>query len=132
MSRLQSRGSARPAISIVQLRSQQPACPDFCNPETILIPLQHTGLSALFLAAAASAAQAQPTTYPLTVTNCGQPITFEAAPDSTTTIGQPATETLYAHGLGEKVIVTPVWFNPVLPELKDVDVGLGGLADQQP
>src|SRR3546814_3433158 len=41
--------------SIVQLRSQQPACPDFCNPETNLMPLQHTGLAALFLAAAASA-----------------------------------------------------------------------------
>src|SRR3546814_7639728 len=110
MSRLQSRGSARPAISIVQLRSQQPACPDFCNPETNLMPLQHTGLAALFLAAAASAAQAQPTTYPLTVTNCGQPITFEAAPDSTITIGQSATEILYALGLGEKVIGTSVWF----------------------
>src|SRR3546814_16084326 len=33
ISRLQSRASARPAISIVQLRSQQPACPDFCKPE---------------------------------------------------------------------------------------------------
>src|SRR3546814_7619709 len=72
------------------------------------MPLQHTGLAALFLAAAASAAQAQPTTYPLTVTNCGQPITFEAAPDSTITIGQSATEILYALGLGEKVIGTSV------------------------
>src|SRR3546814_10705533 len=81
-------------MSIDQLRSQQPACPDFCNPETNLMPLQHTGLAALFLAAAASAAQAQPTTYPLTVTNCGQPITFEAAPDSTSTRSEEHTSEL--------------------------------------
>src|SRR3546814_4154659 len=96
------------------------------------MPLQHTGLAALFLAAAAPAAHAQPTTYPLTVTNSGQPITFEAAPDSTITIGQSATEILYALGLGEKVIGTSVWFNPVLPEFKELNDGIERLAENDP
>lgn len=93
---------------------------------------RHTGLAALALALAATTAQAQPTDYPLSVTNCGQTITFDAAPDSTVTIGQSATEILYALGLGDKVIGTSVWFTPVLPEFKELNDGIERLADNDP
>src|SRR3546814_5519684 len=74
--------------STVPLRSLQPACPDSHNPETKLMTLQHAGLAALALAFAIPTAQAQATDYPLSLTNCGQTITFDAAPDRAVTMGQ--------------------------------------------
>src|SRR3546814_15571898 len=60
------------------------------------------------------------------------PRSSDAAPDSTITIGQSATEILYALGLGEKGIGTSVWFNPVLPEFKELNDGIERLADNDP
>lgn len=94
--------------------------------------LRHTGLATLALTVAATTAQAQSTDYPLSVTNCGQTITFEAAPESAITIGQSATEILYALDLGDKVIGTSVWFNPVLPQFKELNDGIERLADNDP
>ncbi|HCT08622.1 MAG TPA: ABC transporter substrate-binding protein, partial [Pseudomonas sp.] len=45
-------------------------------------------------------AQAAPTHYPLTLENCGSPQTFQQAPARSVTIGQAATEMLYALGVG--------------------------------
>lgn len=88
--------------------------------------------AALILAAAAPAAMAQTTAYPLTLENCGQQITFDAAPGSAVTIGQSATEILYSLGLAEKVSATSVWFNPVLPEFARVNAKIERLADNDP
>lgn len=90
--------------------------------KTLLAPV------ALLLAPAAALA----TDYPLTIRNCGQTITFDAAPETAVTVGQSATETLYALGLGDKVIGTSVWFNEVLPEFKDVNDKAERLADNDP
>ena len=68
------------------------------------------------LSVGASAAYAD-TSYPLTVENCGQSVTFERAPSGAVAVGQATTEVLYALGLKEdKVLGTGVWFNEVLPE----------------
>ena len=75
-----------------------------------LVAALATGLS--------SAAWAQPTAYPLAVENCGFTLTFPAAPGNVVTIGQSATETLYALGVGERMAGTSLWFNEVLPEFK--------------
>ena len=48
-------------------------------------------------------AQAAPTQYPLTLQNCGSTLTFQHAPARSVTIGQAATEMLYALGVGDKV-----------------------------
>lgn len=72
------------------------------------------------------------TDYPVTIENCGQSITFDAAPESAVTVGQSATEILYALGLGEKVTGTSVWFNDVLPEYRDMNNGIERLADNDP
>ncbi|WP_370303387.1 ABC transporter substrate-binding protein [Pseudooceanicola sp.] len=90
----------------------------------------------LFAASALLVLQALPaaaqTNYPLTLTNCGVALTFDAAPDSAVTIGQSATEILYSLGLAPKVSGTSVWFNPVLPEFAEVNAGIERLADNDP
>lgn len=72
------------------------------------------------------------TTYPLTLSNCGVEVTFEAAPDSVVTVGQAATEILYALGLGDKVTGTSVWFTDVLPEFAALNAGNERLSDNDP
>jgi len=88
------------------------------------------GLSAF--AASSFAAQAQPTTYPLTLDNCGHTISFDKAPDSAVTVGQAATEVLYALGLGDKLQGTSVWFTDVSAEFKDINSKVDRLADNDP
>jgi iron complex transport system substrate-binding protein len=72
------------------------------------------------------------THYPLTVDNCGVPLTFAQAPQKTVTIGQAATEMLYALGLTQHVIGTSLWFNNVLPQFKDANDTIARLADNAP
>lgn len=80
----------------------------------------------------AHAAFADSTAYPLTLTNCGVEITFDAPPASTVTVGQSATEVLYRLGLADKVSGTSVWFNPVLPEFSDINSRIERIADNDP
>jgi iron complex transport system substrate-binding protein len=75
---------------------------------------------------------AESTHYPLTVDNCGVPLTFAQAPQKTVTIGQAATEMLYALGLSHQVIGTSLWFNDVLPQFKDANNTIDRLADNAP
>ncbi|MFK4825926.1 ABC transporter substrate-binding protein [Paenochrobactrum sp. BZR 588] len=72
------------------------------------------------------------TSYPLSLNNCGVDLRFEAAPKSTVSIGQAATEILYSLGLGDKVLGTGVWFTDVLPEYKSLNDGIERLADNDP
>lgn len=91
------------------------------------------GFSALTLAAnPAPQTSATPTTYPLTLENCGVPLTFTKAPGKAVTIGQSATEILYSLGLGDKVVGTSLWFNNVLPRFKDLNDKIPRLADNDP
>lgn len=82
------------------------------------------GLSAL--------AHATPTHYPLTLENCGTPLTFERAPARAVTIGQAGTEMLYALGLGEKLVGTSLWFNNVSDTYKAQNDKVERLADNDP
>jgi ABC-type hemin transport system substrate-binding protein len=89
-------------------------------------------LAACSFAFFTTSAAAEPTKYPLTLENCGETITFQKAPATTATIGQAATEVLYALGLGGRVTGTSVWFNEVLPEFKDINAKVERLADNDP
>lgn len=82
------------------------------------------GLSAL--------AQATPSHYPLTLVNCGTPLTFERAPARAVTIGQAGTEMLYALGLGDKLVGTSLWFNNVSDTYKAQNDKVERLADNDP
>ncbi|MFQ6348544.1 ABC transporter substrate-binding protein [Pseudomonas sp. R11F] len=77
-------------------------------------------------------AQAAPTQYPLTVENCGNPVTFQQAPARSVTIGQAATEMLYTLGVADKVVGTSLWFNDVLPRFKVQNDKVERLANNEP
>lgn len=87
---------------------------------------------ALAATAAAAAAHAADTSYPLTIDNCGRQVSFDAPPGRVVSLGQAGTEMLYALGLGDKVVGTAVWFNPVLERFKDVNRKVERLADNDP
>lgn len=90
-------------------------------------------LTATLLCAAGFALPAMAeTAYPLQLKNCGVDLTFETAPDSVVTVGQAATEILYALGLADKVTGTSVWFTDVLPEFREVNARIPRLADNDP
>lgn len=64
-----------------------------------------------------SAALADRTTYPLTIENCGQEVTFQKAPERTVALGQNSAEILLLLGLEDRMAATAFWPNSVLPEL---------------
>ncbi|MGZ2483669.1 iron complex transport system substrate-binding protein [Rhizobium pisi] len=82
-----------------------------------------TGLAAPSLAA---------TQYPLTITNCGQQVTFEKAPAKIVSIGQGMTEILFSLGLADKIAGTAVWVGPVLPQYAEANSKIKRLADNDP
>jgi len=95
----------------------------------MLLPRLVTLISGLGLSALA---QAAPTHYPLTVENCGTPLTFQHAPNRIVTIGQADSEMFYALGLGDKLVGTSLWFNDVLPKYKAQNDKVERLADNDP
>lgn len=64
-----------------------------------------------------SAALADRTTYPLTIENCGQEVTFQKAPERAVALGQNSAEILLLLGLEDRMAATAFWPNSVLPEL---------------
>ncbi len=75
-------------------------------------------LSCLAALLFATAAMAEPTTYPLTIENCGQEVTFAKAPERTVALGHNSAEILFLLGLEDRMAATAFWPNRVLPELE--------------
>jgi iron complex transport system substrate-binding protein len=73
------------------------------------------GLAAAMLS---TAALAEATSYPLTIENCGQQVTFAQAPERAVALGHNSAEILFLLGLEDKMIATAFWPNKVLPELE--------------
>ncbi|TAX56281.1 ABC transporter substrate-binding protein [Rhizobium leguminosarum] len=72
------------------------------------------------------------TRYPLTITNCGQQVTFEKAPARIVSIGQGMSEVHFSLGLAEKIAGTAVWVGPVLPQYAEANSKIKRLADNDP
>ena len=72
------------------------------------------------LAFSAAAAQAK-TDYPLTIENCGQSVTFEAAPQNAVALGQNSAEIMLLLGLEDRMAATAFWPDSVLPELAEAN-----------
>ncbi|WP_313601772.1 ABC transporter substrate-binding protein [Rhizobium sp.] len=89
-------------------------------------------LFAVSTAALPATAFAASTSYPLTVENCGQKVTFDKAPSKIVSIGQGMTEVLYSLGLADKVAGTAVWVGPVLPQYAEANAKIKRLADNDP
>lgn len=73
-----------------------------------------------------------PTSYPLTVENCGVTVTFDGPPQRAVALYQASTEILLALGLADRMAGTSTWFDPVLPELADENAEVPRLADNDP
>jgi iron complex transport system substrate-binding protein len=65
--------------------------------------MRHLVIAAATLGLLALPTQAA-TTYPLTIDNCGQTVTFEAAPERVVTIKSTATELLLSLGLADRIV----------------------------
>ncbi len=72
------------------------------------------------------------TEYPLVVDNCGQELTFDAVPERVVSLDQGSTEILLSLGLGDRVVGTASWTDPVLPELAEANESVPRLADNAP
>ena len=72
------------------------------------------------------------TTYPLVVDNCGQQVTVEAPPQRVVSLDQGSTEILLSLDLGDRVVGTASWTDPVLPALADANADVPRLADNAP
>lgn len=72
------------------------------------------------------------TSYPLTIENCGQKVTFDKAPQRIVSIGQGMTEILFSLGLADRIAGTAVWVGPVLPQYAEANAKIKRLADNDP
>jgi len=61
---------------------------------------------------------AAPTSYPLTLENCGANVTFAKAPERAIGLGQNSAEIMLLLGLESKMAGTAFWPSKVLPELE--------------
>ena len=100
-------------------------------PTTGLRPLR-TALIALAAAHGAGAAVAAETRYPLTLDNCGHPLTVAARPENVVSIGQSSTEILYALGQADRMAGTALWFNAVLPAFAAQNAEVTRISDNTP
>ena len=103
--------------------------PEPCNatPTKTLSKVASDMLNTTTLAAAAAvltlsvaSAQAQ-TSYPLTIENCGQTVTFEQAPQNAVALGQNSAEIMLLLGLEDQMAATAFWPNAVLPDVAEAN-----------
>lgn len=93
--------------------------------------MRHFGsFSALFFLLAAPTQAA--TTYPLTLDNCGQTVTFESAPQRVVAIKSTATELLLSLGLGDHIVGVGFQDGPLPPHLAMAGAGMPVLSDKLP
>ena len=64
---------------------------------------------------------AAPTSYPLTLDNCGAKVTFQKAPQRAIGLGQNSAEILLLLGLQDRMVGTAFWPSKVLPQLAEAN-----------
>ncbi|MFI6577514.1 ABC transporter substrate-binding protein [Nocardiopsis sp. NPDC050513] len=72
------------------------------------------------------------TTYPLVVENCGQEVTFDAAPQRVVSLDQGSTEILLSLGLEDRMVGTASWTDPVRENLAEANDQVPRLAEEAP
>ncbi|WP_307789154.1 ABC transporter substrate-binding protein [Glycomyces salinus] len=72
------------------------------------------------------------TAYPLVVDNCGQEVTFDAAPQRVVSLDQDTTEILLSLGLEDRMVGTASWTDPVRENLAEANAEVPRLADEAP
>ncbi|MDV8001938.1 ABC transporter substrate-binding protein [Rhodococcus sp. IEGM 1408] len=66
------------------------------------------------------------------IENCGEQVSVEAPPERVVSLNQGSTEILFALGLGDRMVGTAAWTDPVLPEFAEVNRSIPRLADNAP
>ena len=64
---------------------------------------------------------AAPTSYPLTLDNCGAKVTFQKAPQRAIGLGQNSAEIMLLLGLQDRMVGTAFWPSKVLPQLAEAN-----------
>ncbi len=72
------------------------------------------------------------TSYPLTIENCGESVTFESAPQRVVSLDQNSTEILLSLGLQDRLVGTASWTDPVRENLAEANAAVPRLADNAP
>ncbi|WP_213250566.1 ABC transporter substrate-binding protein [Gordonia pseudamarae] len=70
--------------------------------------------------------------FPVTVENCGEKVTMNAAPQRIVSMNQGTTEVLLSLGLADRVVGTATWTDPILDSLAGDNEGIKRLADNKP
>ena len=86
-------------------------------------------LSLMLVSAPAFAA---PTSYPLTLENCGVEVTFDKAPERAVALGQNSAEIMLMLGLEDRMVGTAFWPTKVLPELAEANAKVKLLTVESP
>lgn len=77
-------------------------------------------------------ALAEPTSYPLTIDNCGQAATYAKAPQRAVGLGQNSAEIMLALGLEERMVGTAFWPSKVLDEFAEANAKVKLLSTEFP
>lgn len=84
-------------------------------------------------------ADSEPTTvtgasgaFPVTIENCGQTVTVEAAPERIVSLNQGSTEVLLSLGLADRMAGAATWTDPVLESLTAENAKVTRLSDNAP
>ncbi len=70
--------------------------------------------------------------FPLTIENCGHQLTFAKAPTRTVSLNQSSTEIQLSLGVGDKIVGTGTWTDPVLSNLEEANSTVKRLSDGGP
>lgn len=66
------------------------------------------------------------------IENCGEQVTVDQTPERIVSLNQGSTEILLALGLGDKIVGTATWTDPVLEEFAEQNESIPRLADNEP
>jgi iron complex transport system substrate-binding protein len=105
----------------VRLRPALPALPLLCSVLLACSP-----------SAAPTAGDEHHDGYPVTVSNCGRDVTLAAPPQRIVSLNQGSTEVLLALGVGDRVVGTAGWTDPIRPDLAAANARVDRLADTAP
>ena len=70
--------------------------------------------------------------YPRTLENCGERLTLDSPPQRAVSLNQGTTEILLALGLGDRMVGTATWTDPVMKGLEKENRKVERLADNNP
>ncbi|SNT25261.1 ABC transporter substrate-binding protein [Rhodococcoides kyotonense] len=102
-------------------------------------PLSIAVLTAALVLTACSSAEDTPTattdgnsTFPLTISNCGQDVVIDAPPQRAVSLNQGSTEILLSLGLADRMVGTATWTDPVRSNLASENEKVPRLSENKP